>query len=89
MLIVDILSIQNCNYCIVGFALILILTTDVEILSRANVSAVLLTLGQPACTYSRTCVDVRTYVTKGRLLCTAGLFLMRPFCLKSIDSQYV
>ena len=62
MLIVDILSIQNCNYCIVGFALILILTTDVEILSRANVSAVLLTLGQPACTYSRTCVDVRTYV---------------------------
>ena len=40
MLIVDILSIryidfQNCNYCIVGFGLILILTDNIEILSRA------------------------------------------------------
>ena len=37
MLIIDILTIQNCNYCIVGFGLILILTTNIEILSRASV----------------------------------------------------
>ena len=42
MPIVDILSIRyidysNCNYCIVGFGLILILTTNTETLSRASV----------------------------------------------------
>ena len=41
------LSIQNCNYRIVGFGLILILTTNIEILYMVNV-----------CTYVRMCVHM-------------------------------
>ena len=37
MPIIEILTIQNCNYFIVGFGLILILTTYIGILSRASV----------------------------------------------------